>query len=126
MGDAGRNDEYHSLEKLAQDAGVPVGYLSVGETLRCGEVMLTCLHPEKDWKESEPNVYSTVLYLTYGNFTALFTGDLEGKGEGLVQERISAILPRKGITLLKVAHHGSKNSTGVDFLQTVNPRIALI
>lgn len=126
VGDAGRNEEYHRLEKLAQDAGVPVGYLNRGETLRCGEVMLTCLHPEKDWKESEPNVYSTVLYLTYGNFTALFTGDLEGKGEELVQKRLPDILPPEGVTLLKVAHHGSKNSTGMDFLRIVNPRIALI
>lgn len=126
VGDTGRNEEYHKLERLAQDAGVPVGYLSVGETLRCGEVMLTCLHPEKDWKESEPNVYSTVLYLTYGNFTALFTGDLEGKGEELVQKRLPDILSPEGVTLLKVAHHGSKNSTGADFLEAVNPRIALI
>ena len=126
VGDEGRNEEYHKLEKLAQDAGVPIGYLSAGETLRCGDVMLTCFHPEKDWKESEPNVYSTVLYLTYGNFTALFTGDLEGKGEELVQKRLSDMLPPEGVTLLKVAHHGSKNSTSADFLKAVNPRIALI
>ena len=30
------------------------------------------------------------------------------------------------ITLLKVAHHGSKNSTEESFLEMVNPRIALI
>lgn len=31
-----------------------------------------------------------------------------------------------GITLLKVAHHGSKNSTSEEFLQMINPAIAVI
>ena len=127
VGDLGRNEEYHELERLAQEAGVPVRYLSVGDTLQRGEVMLTCLHPEKGWNETEPNAYSTVLYLEYRNFTALFTGDLEGEGEKLVRERLAeSPLAETGITLLKAAHHGSKNSTGETFLQTVNPRIALI
>lgn len=127
VGDVGRNEEYHELEKLAQDAGVPVGYLSAGESLHCGKVMLTCIHPETGWEEDEPNVYSVVLYLQYGSFTALFTGDLEGEGEKSVEMRLNEISSMtKGITLLKVAHHGSKNSTDEEFLQTVNPRIALI
>ena len=126
VGETGRNEEYHELERLALNAGVAVQYLSVGDILHCGEVMLTCLHPEEGWEENEPNVYSAVLYLQYGSFTALFTGDLEGEGEKLVQERLPDILPSEGVTLLKVAHHGSRNSTDEAFLQTVNPRIALI
>lgn len=127
IGESGRNEEFHELVRLARIAGVPVRYLSVGDILHCGRVMLTCIHPVKGWDSEEPNTYSTVLYLTYGDFTALFTGDLEGEGEKLVQESIAENpLEEGGITLLKVAHHGSKNSTGTDFLQTVNPQIALI
>ena len=88
--------------------------------------MLTYLHPEEGWNSADPNAYSTVMYLTYRNFTALFTGDLEGEGEKLVKEKLPDILPARGITLLKVAHHGSKNSTDEAFLQAVNPQIALI
>lgn len=127
VGEAGRNEEYQDLERMARSAGVQVRYLSMGDTLRCGEVMLTCLHPEKGWNTTEPNAYSTVLYLQYGRFTALFTGDLEGEGENLVLERFAEFpLPAEGITMLKVAHHGSKNSTDEAFLQMVNPQIALI
>ena len=127
VGTIGRNEEYHELEWFAQDAGVPVRYLGVGDTLQCGDVMLTCIHPETGWNETEPNAYSTVLYLEYGDFTALFTGDLEGDGEKLVRERLNKLsVSAKGITLLKVAHHGSRNSTDEAFLQTVNPQIALI
>lgn len=126
VGETGRNEEYHEMERLALEAGVTVRYLSAGDSLRCGRVMLTCLHPEKGWNSTEPNDYSIVLYLTYGKFSALFTGDLEGEGEKMVQERLTGIVPSEGITLLKVAHHGSKNSSNAAFLKTVNPQIALI
>ncbi len=143
VGEAGRNENYHELEKLAQQQNVTVRYIGRGDVIYCGEVMLTCLHPDKGWNTSDVNAYSTVLYLTYGEFTALFTGDLEGEGERQVVEEMerrifgNALLPNRNdevyneqdlvdITLLKVAHHGSKNSTKEDFLRLVNPRIALI
>ncbi|MCH5259612.1 MAG: DNA internalization-related competence protein ComEC/Rec2 [Lachnospiraceae bacterium] len=127
VAEAGRNEEYRKLEAAAWNAGVAVRYLGVGDTFRCRKVMLTCIHPEKGWNEAEPNAYSTVLYLEYRGFTALFTGDLEGDGEKLVRERLNKLsVSAKGITLLKVAHHGSRNSTDEAFLQTVNPQIALI
>ena len=105
--------------------------------------MLTCLHPDKGWNTTDVNAYSTVLYLTYGDFTALFTGDVEGEGERSVLDEMEQRMLGKelqsdfyaegftewnkvNITLLKVAHHGSKNSTKEDFLRLVNPRIALI
>lgn len=92
--------------------------------------MLTCLHPEKSYVNSDANAGSMVLYLTYGSFSALFTGDLEGQGEEQVTERLARMretggLPER-ITLLKAAHHGSKNSTKEAFLELVNPRLTLI
>jgi competence protein ComEC len=87
--------------------------------------MLTCLNPEKDWTGEDTNACSIVLRLTYGDFSALFTGDLEGEGEEQVLHRITTenITP---VTLLKVAHHGSKYSTSEEFLRAVGPKIALI
>lgn len=126
VGEAGRNEEYRELEQLAWAADVSVKYLGVGNTLNCGKVMLTCLHPEKGWNETEANAYSIVLYLEYDRFTALFTGDLEGQGERLVLDRLDDCFPTQGITLLKVAHHGSRNSTDEAFLKAVNPQLALI
>ena len=125
VGDAGRNEGYHEVEKLAKDAGVPVRYIGAGDVLKCGEIMLTCIHPEKGWNTTDINAYSTVLYMTYENFTALFTGDLEGEGEKRVVE-IMKDMGLHNITVLKVAHHGSKNSTEEAFLRMVDPKIALI
>ncbi len=128
VGEAGRNEAYHELERLSAEAGVPVGYLHAGAVLRCGKVELTCLHPQEGAEEMEPNAYSTVLHLVYGEFDALFTGDLEGAGE----EKVTALIrdmKDKGlhnIELLKVAHHGSSGSTGEAFLRAVRPKLALI
>lgn len=125
VGDAGRNEGYHELENLAEDAGVAVRYIGAGDVLKCGEIMLTCIHPEKGWDTTDINAYSTVLNLTYKNFTALFTGDLEGEGEKRVVE-IMEDIGLHNVTVLKVAHHGSESSTGEAFLQMAAPKIALI
>ncbi len=130
VGSAGRNENYRELENLAAQARVPVRYIGSGDRIQCGKVMLTCIHPEKGWDTEDVNAYSTVLHLSYDGFTALFTGDLEGEGE----QRVLQMMRQGGIpgldfrdtTLLKVAHHGSKNSTSKAFLQELNPRIALI
>ncbi|MDE6603873.1 MAG: DNA internalization-related competence protein ComEC/Rec2 [Lachnospiraceae bacterium] len=127
-----RDEAYRGLEELSRDAGVPVRYLHAGERLESGKVMLTCMHPNRDYVNQDANACSTVLYLTYESFSALFTGDLEGEGEALVTGRLACMedafgleLPRR-LTLLKAAHHGSKNSTKEAFLKIVNPRMALI
>lgn len=127
-----RNENYLSLTALSEKKGIPVHYIACGDRLSFGKVMLTCMHPQRGYENQDTNAYSTVLHLTYGDFSALFTGDLEGEGETLVTERLARRgdhvrrhLPQR-ITLLKVAHHGSKNSTPDPFLALTNPQIALI
>lgn len=135
-----RDEKYLSLAALAKAKGVPVRFIACGDRLSLGEVMLTCIHPKRGYENQDTNAYSTVLYLSYGEFSALFTGDLEGEGEELVTRRLcpggmrEAARPDQGrtgvptgeIDLLKVAHHGSKNSTTDEFLIVTRPQIALI
>ena len=126
VGEKGRNEEYHRMEELAAEAGTVVRYIGSGDRLKYGKVMLTCLHPEKGWDTDEINAYSTVLHLSYGDFTALFTGDLEGEGERRVEEMVRGADKLQDITLLKAAHHGSRYSTGEDLLRELKPKLALI
>lgn len=125
-----KNTEYRKLETLAAQKGVPVHYIHAGEALRGKKLTLTCIHPEQGWYSEDVNAYSIVLHLTYGGFSALFTGDLEGEGEQLVLDRIESgkLAGEAGgrLTVLKVAHHGSRNSTSAQFLAAVRPCIALI
>lgn len=126
IGADSRGEEYKALEALAVEQGISVHYIHKGETLCRGNLKFTCLHPEKG-AELESNEASVVLYLEYEGFSALFTGDLEGSGEETVRRELETIMPKEqGLTVLKVAHHGSRNSTKEAFLETASPQIALI
>lgn len=131
IGEQSRSNEYHELESLAVKKGIAVQYIHAGDVIRHGKLKLTCLHPVAGEDGGDSNALSTVLYLEYDAFTALFTGDLEGEGEDAVKERLKVYIPdfsgdEKRITVLKVAHHGSRNSTGEALLDVISPQIAVI
>lgn len=68
------------------------------------------------------NNASVVCRVAYGDVSFLFTGDLEREGEG---ELLAAGMPLAA-TVLKVGHHGGKNSTTRQFLEAVHPKVAVI
>ncbi len=114
---------YTELEKSAEKAGAKVLKISRGQVFKDGDTEISCLHPGKGFTADDVNEYSTVLELKYKGFKALFTGDIQGEGE----KELTRILEKEGrIDLLKVAHHGSKNSTPSELLLDIKPRIALI
>ena len=127
-----RGENYDLLEKRAVELGIPVSYINVGETFSLSRASFICLNPEKDMVTDGPNAYSTVLFMKYGNFSALFTGDVEKEGLDNVKEVLrNARSGNDGeciekITLLKVAHHGSKYTTDDEFLNMLKPKVALI
>lgn len=90
-------------------------------TFRAGELTVSVLHPGagEDYT-GEENAGSVVLQLSCGACRALLTGDLEGSGE----EEVLGAAER--CQILKVAHHGSRNSTSEAFLNRIQPQISLI
>lgn len=75
--------------------------------------------------ENPLNNNAIVCKLCYKNFSCIFTGDIEEVAE---KELIKLYSNTKllSATVLKVAHHGSKSSSTSEFLELVQPRIALI
>lgn len=128
--DVAEKEGYQSVLNLAQEKGIPVTYLSRGDHLQSGELSLLCLNPEKGFVTDSVNAASVTLSLRYGTFSCLLTGDLEGAGEEQVKEIFRQSPEQYDLadtyTVLKVAHHGSKNSTDVDFLDMISPRLDLI
>lgn len=112
------------LELAEKAAGCKTKAVTIregGKILDCG-MELTCLGPAEDYSGETGNASSMVLALQYQEFDMLFTGDVEGAGEAALAE--SGLLKRCDI--LKVAHHGSKNSTGDAFLAKAAPAIGFI
>ena len=112
------------IQKLGKKRGYSFLKISKADQLNFDRVHLRCLHPKKDWEVEDTNSSSFVFYLTYDKFTMLFTGDLNGEQEPLLEpgkgEKISCI------NILKVAHHGSKNSTTKSFLEEFQPQKAIL
>lgn len=123
---------YQAMMALAQERGVETVFLSEGQAFHSGDLSLVCLHPCRGFAAQSPNEESVTLSLRYQAFSCLLTGDLEGEGEELVTSLLQNPQMRKQYhipdryTVLKVAHHGSKNSSDEGFLSLVSPEISLI
>ncbi len=116
------NENQTLLVTAAEKRGIPVTFLSSGMEYTFGEVHLSCLHPVPGKTYASANAASEVLSLTYGSFSALFTGDLEQDGE----REVLARFPSPDHDLLKVGHHGSRDASSSAFLKAVSPQIAVI
>ncbi|MCI5649391.1 MAG: DNA internalization-related competence protein ComEC/Rec2 [Fusicatenibacter sp.] len=104
----------------AQKAGIVVQYLQTGDRIQYQRLTIEVLHPTKnEYYREKTNAGSVVLRAEYEEFTALFTGDLEGQGE---EELIKIAQP---CDFLKVAHHGSANSTSSELLEILKPSISV-
>lgn len=123
---------YVLLRKAAEQKHIPVRYLSTGSYFQSGGVSFVCLNPAAGNAFDSANAESITLSMQYQNFSCLFTGDLEGAGEEALQNIISSASTRQSYhipehyTVLKVAHHGSKNSTCEQLLDRLKPECALI
>ena len=115
-----RPENYEELMKAAKKARVNVHAMGKGDSLQEGETVWKVLQPDAGQGGEDINEDSQVILLEAGVFQALFTGDIGTKTE----ERIAGRL--KDIDFLKVAHHGSRYSTGEDFLRKTKPEIAVI
>ena len=116
-------------EKKVRDtftrSGVTVTRAVRGMQTKVGGASIAVLHPREFplmGTRSPENDNSIVLLVTYISNAILLTGDIEADGELQVCEN----LPAQDITLLKVAHHGSKSSTTERFLATFRVRTAVI
>ena len=124
---ANPDEEYQKLERLAREKKIPIYYISAKEQLQFGDWKLVCLYPEKNMVSESKNNSSLVWYASCGEFSALFTGDLEKEGEqDILQNGFVEMYGVSEIDLLKVAHHGSKTSSSEEFLQAIKPKLAVI
>jgi competence protein ComEC len=124
-----RGEDYRELVRLAEDAGIAVRYIGQDVNVVAGEdVRLRCLAPVAGsaWPAGEANAYSLVLLLEYGDFSLLLTGDVEKEGEEALKRYMAASGLADEVTVLKVAHHGSRNSTDAEFLTLAAPDYAVI
>lgn len=125
-----RNGEFGEVLRTAAlsaapEKGVEVRWLGAGEGWEWDGGRFLCLHPAKGYSAESSNAYSLCIYGELGNMSLLLTGDVEAAGEVALTE---ALRERgiQGVTVLKCAHHGSRNSTSAAFLQQAAPAMAVV
>lgn len=120
--DAGEGYDTPEFEELLNLAGERRVIVSAGDAIELGGgATLTTLWPLEPYNDvllDDPNDGSIVELLTYGDTTMLFTGDA-----GIVEE---AQWPVGDVDILKVGHHGSDTSSSQEFIERIQPEIAII
>lgn len=109
------------LEAQARERGTTLVALSRGQTVRGHGLRLEVLNPANPATQPEENDRSLVLSLTWPGPSALFSGDLQRRGESELIGR-GLLNPAR---LLVVPHHGSKSSSSPPWVAQVAPRIAV-
>ena len=103
------NIEAHQSQAIALDNGIRLEVLWPPQTLMSGS-------------QSDVDNASVVLRLVYGDVSVLLTGDIYGDAERALLAGGASL----DSDLLKVAHHGSGDSTTEAFLRAASPSAAVI
>ena len=113
-----------ALLAQARAAGATVEVRARGETVALGAASLRVLHPPPpDWRRPRVrNDDSLVLEVVYGDVALLLTGDVSAA----IEREILPMLTPAALRVLKVAHHGSRTSTGQALVDGWRPQMALI
>ncbi len=135
------DEALEGLAEKAKDYEIRVVVIKPGQSIKEGNMAVTCIQPGNPGAEAENkefegrdaeegyepgNAASMVLAVKSGEFDMLLTGDVEGGGEEQLTKQLEEQYRDCTWEILKVAHHGSKNSSSEEFLRQVKPAYAFI
>lgn len=136
------SDDVSVVENGTLVNGIKVEFIAEGDSIRFGDNgEIVCLNPQRGRLYGDTNESSVVLLGKFGKESVLLTGDVCAEAERRVSSYINSEHINGGsvgtsyvnknyddesISVLKVAHHGSKNSTTNEFLRNVKSKIAII
>ncbi|OGN97211.1 MAG: hypothetical protein A2Z77_06495 [Chloroflexi bacterium RBG_13_51_36] len=117
---------YQEWLRLIADKGIECDVARAGQEIDLGGgIKLEVLNPPASlWRGTDDDIDNNglVLKLTWNRIGFLFTADIRAEVEfELIGQRANL-----RSTVLKVAHHGSRTSTSLQFLAAVDPEVAVI
>lgn len=113
-------------EEALAESSAEIIIAQAGQRIRSDSTFFDILYPLESYYRylpSDQNDLSVVAQLTYGQQKWLLTGDATAKTENDLMAYWGPALQSQ---ILKVAHHGSRSSSQAEFLDRVNPELAII
>lgn len=117
----GDKEAYNEAMEQAKEMGVPVTVVSQKLQLAFGTIKLSIFPPEESFYE-ESNDYSLGILAEHGEVRLFLAGDAEKKR---IKELLELDLPTT-VDLYKVARHGRNSNAGVELIQSLSPKNAII
>lgn len=112
---------YKSFKNSLKKSKANIIYPKKGDNFNISDARIKILWPNK-YKNNIDNDNSIILKLIHGNMSFLFTGDASINIEN--QLIYSGFNLKSDVVML--GHHGSKYSTSNEFLEEVDPKLAII
>jgi competence protein ComEC len=119
-GDVGDDDKFQNIITVLSTRGITTTTLFAGDRISIRNSVLSVLSPKEGIVCKATNECALVLLFSSENKSALFTADIAVAQEKELTPFLSSV------AVLKIAHHGSRYSTGESFLLKTNPKIAFI
>lgn len=123
---------FRALLERVKTTGLTTQHLYAGDRFRFSDgVTIEVLGPSREYLAltspggqigERSEFASLILLVTYGDFSALLTGDSQASG---IEEAIGN-LDRSSISVLHVPHHGSKTGLNEAILDRLWPKLAVI
>ncbi|MGL6173611.1 MAG: DNA internalization-related competence protein ComEC/Rec2 [Cellulosilyticaceae bacterium] len=112
--------ELEELTRRSEGLDIPIYEIGKRGKIIIEEMVFQAIWPYGEVSEGDLNEQSLVMLMEVGEFRGLFTGDIGKQTEDMIKHEL------EDINWLKVAHHGSKNSTQETFLLQTRPEYAII
>ena len=116
--------ELEELKELAKMRDIKLFYMKKGDEIVGKDISFRCIYPTGEEDIEDQNEASIVMRMDYKGLSMLFTGDIAGSTEEKIIDSTGKDI--LDCDILKVCHHGSKNSSTDDFLKKVSPKLYLI
>lgn len=125
---AENSENYEKFLKIISEKNIKVYEVMAGNKIYIEKnLYLDILWPTENLISTNAlNNNAMVFNLHYKKFSMLFTGDIEEASEKEILKLYSKNKYLLKANILKVAHHGSKTSSTSEFINVVNPKIAVI
>jgi competence protein ComEC len=129
---------FWAFRERVLEKNIPVYSPEAGDKIQLAGIVFKVLSPQEEmgsslvWQKEadaqvlgtytyliEPNEASIVTLLSYEDFDVLLPGDISSQTEEVISTEGE-------IEVLKIAHHGSKYSSSEEFLERIDPDLAVV